>query len=157
MPERTMPHVDVLSEASARDPEIVLIERLPSEASADDHDIEPLAEHAEGGDAKSEEQTSHAHYHGSAAAAPARSVRRATARRVRNRRATARSLQTDTEASTIDFLVQHPGSTAGDLARGLNLTPEQVSTHLTTLARSGEIRKASHGYSAARPARPRKH
>ena len=50
MPERTMPHVDVLSEASARDPEVVLIERLPSEAPADDHDVEPLAERAEGED-----------------------------------------------------------------------------------------------------------
>src|SRR5438105_12921541 len=88
-------------------------------------------------------------------AAPARSVRRATARRASNRRATARSRQADTEASIIDFLVQHPGSTAGDLAKGLNLNPGQVSTHLTKLASAGEIRKASHGYSATQPARPR--
>jgi hypothetical protein len=52
MPERTMPHVDVLTEVSARDPEVVLIERLPSEAPADEHDTEPLAERAEGEDAK---------------------------------------------------------------------------------------------------------
>jgi hypothetical protein len=157
MPERTMPHVDVLSEASARDPEVVLIERLPSEAPADDHDVEPLVERAEGKDAKPQEQAIPAHDAGWAAAAPARSVRRATARRASNRRATARSRQGDSEASIIAFLVQHPGSTAGDLARGLNLTLEEVSTYLTKLARAGEIRKASHGYSATQPARPRKH
>jgi len=82
-------------------------------------------------------------------------VRRATARRASNRRATARSHQADSEASIIEFLVQHPASTAGDLARGLNLNPGQVSTHLTKLAQAGEIQKASHGYSAAQPARPR--
>jgi hypothetical protein len=65
----------------------------------------------------------HAYSGGSAAAAPARSVRRATARRASNRRATARSRQGDTKASIIDFLAQHPGSTAGDLAKGLNLNP----------------------------------
>ena len=80
-------------------------------------------------------------------AAPARSVRRATARRASNRRATARSRQSDTEASIIDFLAQHPGSTAGDLAKALNLNPGNVATHLNHLAKAGEIKKASHGYS----------
>ena len=79
-------------------------------------------------------------------AAPARSVRRATARRASNRRATARSRQSDTNASIIDFLAQHPGSTAGDLAKGLNLDPGSVSTRLTQLAKAGEIERASHGY-----------
>jgi predicted Rossmann fold nucleotide-binding protein DprA/Smf involved in DNA uptake len=83
---------------------------------------------------------------GSAAAAPARSVRRATARRASTRRATARGLQSDTKASIIDFLAQHPGSTAGDLAKGLNLNPASVSTRLTQLAKAGEIKKASRGY-----------
>jgi predicted transcriptional regulator len=76
----------------------------------------------------------------------ARSVRRATARRASNRRATARNHQGDTNASIIDFLAQHPGSTAGDLAKGLNLDPGNVSTHLTQLATAGEIKKATHGY-----------
>ena len=80
-------------------------------------------------------------------AAPARSVRRATARRASNRRATARSRQGDTEASILDFLAQHPGSTAGDLAKGLNLDPGNVATRLNQLAKAGEIKKASHGYS----------
>ena len=104
-----------------------------------------------------QEQASPAHDGSSVGAPPARSVRRATARRASNRRATARSRQADTETSIIDFLVQHPGSTAGDLAKGLNVNPEQVSTYLNKLATAGEIRKASHGYSATQPARPRKH
>ena len=59
---------------------------------------------------------------------PARSVRRATARRASNRRATARSRQGDIQVSIIDFLAQHPASTAGDLAKGLDLNPGSVST-----------------------------
>jgi hypothetical protein len=49
------------------------------------------------------------------ATAPTRSVRRATARRVSNRRATARSRQGDPKARIIEFLAQHPESTAGDV------------------------------------------
>jgi predicted transcriptional regulator len=95
-----------------------------------------------------EQQINEFHAHnGSAAAAPARSVRRATARRASNRRATARSRQGDTKASIIDFLAQHPGSTAGDLAKGLNLNPGSVSSRLTQLAKTGEIKKAPRGYS----------
>ena len=90
----------------------------------------------------------------SAASAPARSVRRATARRASVRRATARSRQGDTVASIIDFLTQHPGSTAGDLAKGLNLKPGKVSSRLTELAKTGEIKKAQHGYSAQQAVRP---
>jgi hypothetical protein len=78
--------------------------------------------------------------------APARSVRRATARRASKRRATARSRQGDAKASIVDFLAHHPGSTAGDLTRGLNLNPASVSIHLTQLATAGEINRASRGY-----------
>jgi predicted transcriptional regulator len=88
----------------------------------------------------------HTYSGGSAAVAPARSVRRATARRASTRRATARSRQGDTKASIIDFLAQHPGSTAGDLAKGLNLNPGSASTRLSQLAKAGEIKKASRGY-----------
>ena len=87
---------------------------------------------------------------------PARSVRRATARRASNRRATARSHQGDTQLGIIDYLAQHPASTAGDLAKGLNLNPGNVSTHLTQLAKVGEIKKASHGYSTQQAAGPRR-
>jgi predicted transcriptional regulator len=86
-------------------------------------------------------------------AAPARSVRRATARRASNRRATARGRQGDSEASIFDFLAKHPGSTAGDLAKSLNLNAGSVAARLTQLANAGEIEKASHGYST--PATPR--
>jgi hypothetical protein len=79
--------------------------------------------------------------------APARSVRRATARRASKRRATARSHQGDAKASIIDFLAHHPGSTAGDLAKGLSLHPGSVSIHLTQLEAAGEINRASRGYS----------
>jgi predicted transcriptional regulator len=90
----------------------------------------------------------HAHNDGSATAASARSVRRATARRASTRRATARSRQSDTKASIIEFLAKHPGSTAGDIGKALNLNPGSVSTRLTQLAKTGEIQKASRGYSA---------
>ena len=79
-------------------------------------------------------------------AAPARSVRRATARRASSRRATARGRQGDPEAAVIAFLVQHPGSTTGDVAKGLNLDSGRVSLRLTQLAKAGEIKKTSHGY-----------
>jgi hypothetical protein len=153
------PRVDVLAEVSARDPEVVLIERLPSEIRAGEHNADPFVARTGSAleDAEPQEQAIPAHDGGSAAVPPARSVRRATARRASNRRATARSRQADSEASIVDLLLQHPGSTAGALAKGLNLNPGQVSTLLTKLARAGEIKKASHGYSATQPARPRKH
>jgi Fic family protein len=91
----------------------------------------------------------HAHNGGPSAAAPARSTRRATARRASKRRATARTRQTDTKASIIAFLGQHPGSTAGDIAKALNLNAGSVSTRLTQLAKRGEIQKASRGYRTA--------
>jgi DNA-binding MarR family transcriptional regulator len=86
-------------------------------------------------------------------AAPARSVRRATARRASNRRATARSRRGDPEASILDFLVEHPGGTTGDLAKGLNLNRGSVSTRLIKLAKAGEIKRASRGYRTTRAAR----
>jgi hypothetical protein len=88
----------------------------------------------------------HAHNGASSAGPPARSTRRATARRASTRRATARGRQTDTKASVIAFLAEHPGSTAGDIAKALNLKPGSVSTRLTQLAKRGEIQKASRGY-----------
>jgi DNA-binding MarR family transcriptional regulator len=78
--------------------------------------------------------------------APARSVRRATALRASRRRATARSRMSDSDASIIAFLTDHPGSTNGDIARGLNLDPDHIATCLTQLAGAGEISKVSHGY-----------
>jgi hypothetical protein len=59
----------------------------------------------------------------------------------------ARSRQGDTNASVIDLLAEHPGSTGGDLAKakGLHLNPESVSTHLNQLAKAGDIDKTSRG------------
>jgi hypothetical protein len=153
-----MPRVEVLPEVSGRDLEAVLTKHVPSEMLADVHYADQLLELAGWAlvDAERQALTIPAYNGGPAAAAPARSVRRGTARRASNRRATARSRQGDTEASIIDFLAQHPGSTAGDLAKGLNLNPGSVSTRLTQLAKTGEIKKASHGYSPTQPARPRR-
>jgi uncharacterized membrane protein len=111
------------------------LEALPA-ARANDHSNGYLQEIAE----------SRAHEGDSTVAAPARSVRRAAARRARKRRATARSRQVDVKAKIIAFLAEHPGSTAGDVAKGLNLNRGSTSTRLTQLAKAGEIRKASRGY-----------
>jgi hypothetical protein len=77
---------------------------------------------------------------------PARSVRRATSRRASRRRKAARARQGDETASTIEFLAHHPGSTVGDLAKGLNLNPEKAAARLIKLAKMGQISKASRGY-----------
>jgi predicted transcriptional regulator len=82
------------------------------------------------------------------AAPPARSRRRATARRASSRRAAARSRQDDTNARITDLLGEQPGSTAGDLAKALNLNPEIVANYLSQLAKTGDITKKARGYSA---------
>jgi hypothetical protein len=64
----------------------------------------------------------------------------------------AHTLATDSAASVVGFLATHPRSTVGDLAQGLNLDPEHVATCLTQLTGSGEIYKASHGYTTQQPA-----
>ena len=79
---------------------------------------------------------------------PARSLRRATARRASRRRAEARTLQADTAASIVEFLAKHPGATAGEVAKGLDLNRSTVSSRLTQLAKLGNIRKAERGYAA---------
>jgi hypothetical protein len=89
------------------------------------------------------------------AAAPPRSVRRAAARRASTRRATARTRQHDTTAPIMEFLAMHPQSTAGDLAKSLNLDLESVSTCLSQLVGAGDIEKDAHGYSALRLKLPR--
>jgi hypothetical protein len=82
----------------------------------------------------------------SGGAPPPRSQRRATAVRASKRRATARVRKGDTKASIFEFLAKHPGSTAGEVAKGLNLNRGSVSTRLTQLAKEGEIKKADRGY-----------
>jgi hypothetical protein len=75
-----------------------------------------------------------------------RSNRRATARRAGKRRAAARSHQSDTATRIVEYLGKHPGSTAGDLAKGLDLRRNSVSTKLTQMAKQGKIKKAQRGY-----------
>lgn len=87
----------------------------------------------------------------SPAAAPARSLRRSTARRASTRRASSRRLQGDSEARIIGFLVRHPESTIGDLAKSLNLDPGHVATDLAQLTSTGEIKRDAHGYSIQQP------
>jgi hypothetical protein len=137
-----------LTEVSGPDPEATITENAPSDVPANQGDADQLVEHVGWAlvDAEQQLKESHVQDGGSAAAAPARSLRRATARRASNRRATARSRQSDHEPSIIKFLARHPGSTAGDLAKGLNLNPGNVSTRLTQLSKAGEIETASHGY-----------
>jgi Bacterial regulatory protein, arsR family len=152
-----MPHIDNLAAVAARDPEVVLIERLPSEMPTDERNPDQSAKPtwAALDSAEPDEQASHADAGGWGAGAPARSVRRATARRASTRRAIARSRQDDGETRIIEFLAQHPGSTAGGIAKGLNLDPANASSHLTQLAKAGEIKKTAHGYSTQQAARPR--
>jgi hypothetical protein len=154
-----MPSIHLLNTVTTRDPEAVLTDHVPPEMLTNEHDADQPIDGIGWAlvDAEQQIKESHAHGDSPAEAAPARSVRRATARRASNRRATARSHQRDTEASIIEFLAQHPGSTAGDLAKGLNLTPANISTRLTQLAKAGEIEKASHGYNTNEAARPRTH
>jgi predicted transcriptional regulator len=77
---------------------------------------------------------------------PPRSLRRATAKRASKRRAEARALQADTSVSILEFLARHPGSTAGEVSKGLDLNRSSVSSRLTQLAKLGHIRKAERGY-----------
>jgi hypothetical protein len=86
---------------------------------------------------------------------PARSVRRATARRASTRRAAARSHQHDTTARMMEFLTRHPQSTAGDLAKGLNLDLESVATCLNRLMNAGDVKRDEHGYSTQQLTRRR--
>jgi DNA-binding transcriptional ArsR family regulator len=82
-------------------------------------------------------------------AAPARSVRRATQRRASRRRAEARTRKIDAKTSILEFLATHPGSTAGEVAKALDLERTSVSSTLAQLVRLGQIRKAERGYAAA--------
>ena len=84
----------------------------------------------------------------SGGAPPPRSKRRATAVRASKRRATARVRKGDPNQTVVEYLAKHPGSTAGEVAKGLNLDRDRVSARLIQLARAGEIQKAERGYTA---------
>ena len=70
-----------------------------------------------------------------------RSVRRATARRASNRRATARLRKVDVDALIIDFMKDHPQSTTGAIAKGLNADRGVIAagrSHITQATRHRE-------------------
>ena len=80
-------------------------------------------------------------------AAPSkRSTRRATARRASTRRATGRQRRGDIVERIVGYLKEHPNSTAGDVAKGLNANRNTIATKLSKMAKAGEIKKASKGY-----------
>ena len=79
---------------------------------------------------------------------PQRSVRRATARRASTRRARARQRRGDITERIIDYLKDHPQSTAGDVAKGLSANRNTIATRLSRMVKEGEATKASTGYIA---------
>jgi hypothetical protein len=70
-----------------------------------------------------------------------RSARRATARRASNRRATARLRKDHIEDRIVEYLDDHPLSTTGDLAKGLNADRAKVAAGRSHIARAGETTK----------------
>jgi hypothetical protein len=72
---------------------------------------------------------------------PQRSTRRATARRASTRRATARQRKDDVERRIIEYLKDHPQSTTGDIAKGLNANRGTIATGLSHVVRISDIRK----------------
>ena len=75
---------------------------------------------------------------GTAPVVPQRSARRATARRASNRRAAARLHKDDIEARVNEYLNEHPLSTTGDLAKGLNVDRGKVAAARSHIANGGE-------------------
>jgi hypothetical protein len=67
-----------------------------------------------------------------------RSARRATARRASRRRATARRRRVDAERGVIDYLKDHPGSTTGDIAKGLNADRGTIAGVLSRIRGAGD-------------------
>jgi hypothetical protein len=79
---------------------------------------------------------------------PRRSARRATARRASTRRATARQRNDDIEGRVIDYLQDHPQSTTGDIAKGLNADRGTIAAGVSHMVRAHEVTKAATGYAA---------
>ena len=77
------------------------------------------------------------------AVVPARSARRATARRASKRRATARQRKDDIEGRIVEFLKDHPRSTTGDIAKGLNANRATIAAELWHMVRATDVRRGS--------------
>ena len=76
-----------------------------------------------------------------ASVVPQRSARRATARRASNRRATARLHKDDIEERVSEYLNEHPLSTTGDLAKGLNADRGTVAAARSHIANADSTAK----------------
>jgi predicted HTH transcriptional regulator len=74
---------------------------------------------------------------------PQRSARRATARRASGRRATARQRKDAVEGRIVEYLNDHPQSTTGELAKGLNVSRGTIAARLSRLVRA---RRTSKGH-----------
>jgi hypothetical protein len=72
---------------------------------------------------------------------PQRSARRATARRASNRRATARQHKDDVEGRIVDYVKEHPHSTTGDIAKGLNASRDTIAEGRSHIVRAGDVSK----------------
>jgi predicted transcriptional regulator len=68
-----------------------------------------------------------------------RSTRRATARRASNRRATARQHKDDLDGRIVEYLKDHPQSTTGEIAKGLNANRDTIAAGLSHIARASDI------------------
>ena len=67
-----------------------------------------------------------------------RSARRATARRASSRRATARRRKADLDGRIIDFMKDHPQSTTGAIAKGLNADRGVIAAGRSHIVRAGK-------------------
>ena len=70
---------------------------------------------------------------------PERSARRATARHASDRRATARQRKDDIEGRIVEYLKDHPQSTAGDIAKGLNANRGTIAAALSRIVRARDV------------------
>jgi capsid protein len=76
-----------------------------------------------------------------AAVVPQRSARRATARRASSRRATARQYKGYIDGRIFEYVKDHPHSTTGDMAKGLNANRDTIAAEVSHMVRAGEITK----------------
>ena len=72
---------------------------------------------------------------------PQRSARRATARRASRRRATARRRTDDVEGLIVEYLQEHPQSTTGDIANGLNADRATIAAGLSHIDGANDATK----------------
>ena len=70
-----------------------------------------------------------------------RSARRATERRASGRRATARQRKDDVEGRIVEFLKDHPQSSTGDIAKGLNANRGTIAAGLSHIVRARDVTK----------------